>query len=76
MATKDTLYKFHSTITMPNGRVRQLFTNDTVARTKVLLKAGVEMSEVKWIALESSMTKAQVLALPKAEPIATATSTA
>jgi hypothetical protein len=37
-----------------------LFTNDTVSRTKTLLKNGVNMDSVKWIALESPQTKAQV----------------
>jgi len=60
MATKDTQYKFYATVTMPTGKVRHLFTNDTVSRTKTLLKNGVNMDSVKWIALESPKTKAQV----------------
>ena len=60
MGTKDTLYKFHATVTMPSGKQRHLFTNDTVSRTKVLIKAGVDMSGVNWIALDTPMTKAQV----------------
>lgn len=60
MATKDTQYKFYATVTMPTGKVRHLFTNDTVSRTKTLLKNGVNMDSVKWIALESPMTKTQV----------------
>ena len=65
MATKDTQYKFYATVTMPTGKVRHLFTNDTVSRTKTLLKNGVNMDSVKWIALESPMTKAQVFASVK-----------
>ena len=61
MATKDTQYKFYATVTMPTGKVRHLFTNDTVSRTKTLLKNGVNMDSVKWIALESPQTKTQVL---------------
>ena len=60
MATKDTLYKYHATVTMPSGKTRHLFTNDTVSRTKVLIKAGIDMSSVNWIALDTPMTKAQV----------------
>ena len=60
MATKETLYKFHTTVTMPSGKQRHLFTNDTVSRTKVLLKAGVDMGATNWIALDTPMTKAQV----------------
>lgn len=65
MATKDTQYKFYATVTMPTGKVRHLFTNDTVSRTKTLLKNGVNMDSVKWIALESPQTKTQVLASVK-----------
>lgn len=65
MATKDTQYKFYATVTMPTGKVRHLFTNDTVSRTKTLLKNGVDMDSVKWIALESPQTKTQVLASVK-----------
>jgi len=61
MATKDTLYKYHATVTMPNGKTRHLFTNDTVSRTKVLIKAGIDMGSVNWIALDTPMTKADVL---------------
>tara|TARA_B100001245_G_C22797897_1_gene384678 strand:+ start:328 stop:594 length:267 start_codon:yes stop_codon:yes gene_type:complete len=61
MATKDTQYKFHTTVTMPSGKIRHLFTNDTVSRTKVLLKAGVDMGGVNWIALDEPKTKEQVL---------------
>ena len=60
MATKDTLYKYHATVTMPNGKTRHLFTNDTVTRTKVLIKAGIDMGSVNWIALDTPMTKDQV----------------
>ena len=62
MATKDTLYKYHATVTMPSGKTRHLFTNDTVSRTKVLIKSGIDMGAVNWIALEQPMTKAQVQA--------------
>lgn len=61
MATKDTLYKYHAHVTLESGKVRHLFTNDTVSRTKTLLKNGVNMDSVKWIALEQPMTKAQVM---------------
>ncbi len=67
MATKETLYKFHATVTMPSGKIRHLFTNDTVSRTKVLLKAGVDMSGVNWIALDTPATKEQVLNAPVVE---------
>ena len=60
MATKDTLYKYHAIVTMPNGKTRHLFTNDTVSRTKVLIKAGIDMGSVNWIALDTPMTKDQV----------------
>lgn len=59
MATKLTKYEYHAEITMPNGRVRQLFTNDTVARTKVLIKAGIDMSGISWTKLEPAMTKSE-----------------
>jgi len=71
MATKNTLYKFHATVTMPSGKIRHLFTNDTVSRTKVLLKAGVDMSGVNWIALDEPKTKEQVLAIKPVEVQAT-----
>ena len=51
MATKNTQYSFYANITLPTGKVRHLFTNDTVARTKVLLKAGIDMTAVKWLSL-------------------------
>ena len=76
MATKETLYKFHTTVTMPSGKQRHLFTNDTVSRTKVLIKAGVDMGATNWIALDTPMTKAQVqsgatnVASPSAEAVA------
>ena len=60
MATKDTLYKYHAVVTMPSGKQRHLFTNDTVSRTKVLIKAGIDMGSVNWIALDTPMTKDQV----------------
>lgn len=60
MATKDTQYKYYATVTLESGKVRHLYTNDTVSRTKTLLKNGVNMDSVKWIALEQPMTKAQV----------------
>jgi len=61
MATKDTQYKYYAKITTPAGKIRHLFTNDTVARTKVLQKAGINMDAVKWIALEQPQTKEQYL---------------
>jgi len=60
MATKDTQYKYYATVTLESGKIRHLYTNDTVSRTKTLLKNGVNMDAVKWIALEQPMTKAQV----------------
>ena len=62
MATKNTQYSFYADITLPTGKVRHLFTNDTVARTKVLLKAGIDMTAVKWIAIDSPATKAEIMA--------------
>ena len=67
MATKDTLYKYHAHVTLESGKVRHLFTNDTVSRTKTLLKNGVNMDSVRWIALEQPMTKAQVMNLPASD---------
>ena len=58
MATKDTLYKFYAHVTLESGKTRHLFTNDTVARTKVLQKNGINMDAVKWIAIEPAKTKA------------------
>jgi len=60
MATKYTQYKYYATVTLESGKIRHLYTNDTVSRTKTLLKNGVNMDAVKWIALEQPMTKAQV----------------
>ena len=70
MATKETLYKYHATVTLESGKTRHLFTNDTVSRTKTLLKNGVNMDSVKWIALDQPMTKAQVLASDSASTTA------
>jgi hypothetical protein len=72
MATKDTKYGFYASVTLPNGKVRHLFTNDTVARTKVLLKAGIDMSAVKWIAIETPATKAEIMANKPSETVSTA----
>ena len=54
-------------MTLESGKVRHLFTNDTVSRTKTLLKNGVNMDSVRWIALEQPMTKAQVMNLPASD---------
>ena len=67
MATKETLYKYHAHETLESGKDRHLFTNDTVSRTKTLLKNGVNMDSVRWIALEQPMTKAQVMNLPASD---------
>lgn len=61
MATKETLYKYYAQVTTPGGKDRHLFTNDTVARTKVLQKNGINMDAVKWIAIEPARTKEQFL---------------
>jgi len=61
MATKETLYKYYAQVTTPSGKDRNLFTNDTVARTKVLQKNGINMDAVKWIAIEPARTKEQFL---------------
>ena len=61
MATKQTLYKYYAQVTTPSGKNRHLFTNDTVARTKVLQKNGINMDAVKWIAIEPARTKEQFL---------------
>ncbi|OUU18425.1 MAG: hypothetical protein CBC05_02550 [Crocinitomicaceae bacterium TMED45] len=61
MATKETLYKYYAHVETPAGKSRHLFTNDTVARTKVLQKNGINMDSVKWIAIEPARTKEQFL---------------
>ena len=61
MATKETQYKYYAKITTPAGKTRHLFTNDTVARTKVLQKNGINMDAVTWTPIEPARTKEQFL---------------
>jgi len=61
MASKNTLYKFYAQIKLESGKTRHLFTNDTVARTKVLQKNGINMDAVTWTAIEPARTKEQFL---------------
>lgn len=61
MATKETLYKYYAQVETPAGKSRHLFTNDTVARTKVLQKNGINMDAVRWIPIEPARTKEQFL---------------
>ena len=61
MASKSTVYKFYAQITLESGKKRHLFTNDTVARTKVLQKNGINMDAVTWTPIEPARTKEQFL---------------
>ena len=61
MASKNTLYKFYAQIKLESGKTRHLFTNDTVARTKVLQKNGINMDAVTWTPIEPARTKEQFL---------------
>jgi|TARA_R110001592_G_scaffold104418_4_gene293840 hypothetical protein len=61
MATKETLYTYYAQVQTPKGKSRHLFTNDTVARTKVLQKNGINMDAIKWIPIEPKRTKEQFL---------------
>ena len=77
MATKLTKYSYHASIVMPNGKQRQLFTNDTVARTKVLHKAGLDIANLSWTNLNPAMTKSEFASGKVVEPsVAPAESTA
>jgi len=77
MATKLTKYSYHASIVMPNGKQRQLFTNDTVARTKVLHKAGLDIANLSWTKLDPAMTKSEFASGKITEPsVAPAESTA
>ena len=61
MATKETMYKYYAQVETPKGKSRHLFTNDTVARTKVLQKNGINMDAVTWTPIEPARTKEQFL---------------
>ena len=61
MASKNTLYKFYAQIKLESGKTRHLFTNVTVARTKVLQKNGINMAAVTWTPIEPARPKEQFL---------------
>jgi hypothetical protein len=68
MATKLTKYSYYANIQLASGKTRHLFTNDTVARTKVLIKAGHDMAGVNWTKLDPAMTKAEYLSGEPVKP--------
>jgi len=73
MATKETMYKYYAQVETPKGKSRHLFTNDTVARTKVLQKNGINMDAVRWIPIEPARTKEQFLSGASTEAVESTT---
>ena len=67
------MYKYYAQVETPKGKSRHLFTNDTVARTKVLQKNGINMDAVRWIPIEPARTKEQFLSGASTEAVESTT---